>query len=448
MNFEKKAIIVNGITDMNKGDQALVWESVRIIEDTGMYSDIKVISLGDTPEEREALCGQTETRGIYVIRNLLKHPRRGKHHKDKLQKEGLGYLFFQIKNAVFDFCSLSFLKLVFRINWITNILYSKEINETIQAFKDVDTVYVKGGGFIHAHGEKTAPYAVWYMLFYMNLAKQLGKELILLPNSYGPFEGATVKKQLINGLKKSELILSREKVSSAKLSKLLNRQIPTVPDLGFYLEMKSKEEGFQILEKYNFKKNDKIVGITVRPWRFPGTKNPEELYENYLNSIKEIIVHVNRLGYKVAVFNQSIGPNAHEDDRNAIVKLVELCNNNETNMFTWVNENLACDLLKAVYSNIYVFVGTRFHSLIFSMTSKVPSISIAYGGNKGVGIMKDFDLGDYVVKIDDIKEGILPDLFDKACSNYSSIKSKLSDQIPYLESQRLETIKLIQESIS
>jgi len=101
-----------------------------------------------------------------------------------------------------------------------------------------------------------------------------------------------------------------------------------------------------------------------------------------------------------------------------------------------------------VYSNIYVFVGTRFHSLIFSMTSKVPSISIAYGGNKGVGIMKDFDLGDYVVKIDDIKEGILPDLFDKACSNYSSIKSKLSDQIPYLESQRLETIKLIQESIS
>src|SRR5690606_40430018 len=83
----KKAIIVNGITDMNKGDQALVWESYRIIQDTGLYDNIKVISLGDTPEEYDALCGQTINRGMHVIQNLLKHPRRGKHHKDQLRSE-------------------------------------------------------------------------------------------------------------------------------------------------------------------------------------------------------------------------------------------------------------------------------------------------------------------------------------------------------------------------
>jgi len=448
MSSNKKAIIVNGITDMNKGDQALVWESVRIIEDTKMFTDIKVISLGDTPEEYDALCGQTKAKGIYVIQNLLKHPRRGKHHKDQLQKEGLAYLFFQIKNAVSDFISLSFLKLIFNNKFLTKLFYDKRTNETIQAFRDVDTVYVKGGGFIHAHGEKTAPYAMWYMLFYMNLANQLGKELVLLPNSYGPFEGTTVKSQLKKGLGNSDLILSREKVSSIALSKLLNINISTVPDLGFYLQMQPKENGFKILEKYSFKKEDKIVGITVRPWRFPGSKNPEELFNNYLNSVKDIILHANNLGYKVALFNQSIGPNAHEDDRNAILKLVEMCDNENTNLFTWVNENLTCDLLKAVYSNIYLFVGTRFHSLIFSMTSEVPSISIAYGGNKGVGIMKDFGLSDYVIKIDDVNGEELISMFDKACLNYTFIKSQLSKQIPLLEQERVRTIKLIKEALN
>lgn len=448
MGNKKKAIIVNGITDMNKGDQALVWESYRIIEDTAMYDNIKVISLGDTPEEYEALCGQTQKKGMHVIQNLLKHPRRGKHHKNQLQKEGLGYLFFQIKNAISDFISLTFLKSIIKSKGLTNLFFNKNLQETIQAFRGVDTVYVKGGGFLHAHGEKTAPYVMWYFLYYMNLAKKLGKELVLLPNSYGPFEGLTVKSQLKKGLGKSDLILSREKVSAKSLSSLLNRDIPVLPDLGFYLQMQPKENGLKVLEQYGFTKDDKIVGMTVRPWRFPGAKNPEESFSRYLNSLKTLIEHINGLGLKVALFNQSIGPNAHEDDRNAIEELITMCDNENTKMFTWVNENPTCDLLKAIYANMYFFVGTRFHSLIFSMTSEVPSISIAYGGNKGVGIMKDFGLSDYVVKIDDVEEDVLINMFDKAIDNYSFIKEQLAKQLPILENKRKETIDLIKKSLN
>lgn len=443
----KKAIIVNGITDMNKGDQALVWESYRIIQDTGLYDDIKVISLGDTPEEYEALCGQTENRGMHVIQNLLKHPRRGKHHKNQLQKEGIGYLLFQVKNAVSDYLSLSKLNRIIDDKDKTLKYFSERENETIQAFRDVDTVFVKGGGFLHAHGEKTAPYVIWYFLYYMNLAKKLGKQLVLLPNSYGPFDGLTVKSQLIKGLGKSDLILAREQVSSNALGNLLNREIPVVPDLGFYLQMQPKEVGFEILKKYGFSESDKIVGMTVRPWRFPGSENPEQLFDRYLNSLKELIVYLNAQGYKVALFNQSIGPNAHEDDRNAIERMITLCDNKKTNLFTWVNEDPTCDILKAIYANMYFFVGTRFHSLIFSMTSEVPSISIAYGGNKGVGIMEEFDLGEYVVKIDDVNTEKLKELFDKAIQNYDEIRLKLAAKLPYLEEQRKETIAMIQKAV-
>lgn len=443
----KKAIIVNGITDMNKGDQALVWESYRIIQDTGLYNDIKVISLGDTPEEYDALCGQTIKRGMYVIQNLLKHPRRGKHYKDQLQREGLSYLLFQVKNAIGDYIHLTRLKgIIHDDNKIKKYFNAREI-ETIQAFRKVDTVFVKGGGFLHAHGEKTAPYVMWYFLYYMNLAKQLGKELVLLPNSYGPFDGWTVKSQLKKGLGKSDLIFAREHVSAAALGELLKKDIPVVPDLGFYLQMQPKEVGFSVLQKYGFVKEDRIVGMTVRPWRFPGSDNPEQLFDRYLNSLKDLIVYLKSQGYKVALFNQSIGPNAHEDDRNAIEALIRICDNQHTNLFTWVNENPTCDILKAIYANMYFFVGTRFHSLIFSMTSEVPSISIAYGGNKGVGIMEEFDLGEYVVKIDDVTAKRLKELFDKAIANYDEIKGKLAAKLPYLEEQRKETIEIIKNAV-
>src|SRR5690606_18883105 len=110
----KKAIIVNGITDMNKGDQALVWESHRLIEDLNYYDEVKILSLGDTPEEYELLCRQSIEKGFEIIPNLLKHPRRGVHHKEQLQNEKLFYLLFQIKNAIFDYLSRSFLKLFFK----------------------------------------------------------------------------------------------------------------------------------------------------------------------------------------------------------------------------------------------------------------------------------------------------------------------------------------------
>lgn len=447
MKPSRKAIIVNGITDMNKGDQALVWESYRLIEDTELFDEIKVISLGDTIEEYNALCGQTINKEIDVIQNVLKHPRRGKHDKNELQKEGLGSLIFQIKNAVADYISLSMLSKFVNNKMFVNVFYGTKTKDTIEHFKSADTIFVKGGGFLHAHGEKTAPYVMWYFLYYMNLAKKLNKKLVVLPNSYGPFDGITVKQQLKKGLGQANLVLARENVSASAISKLLNKQIPVVPDLGFYLQMGSKDEALSILEKYGFKLEDKIVGMTVRPWRFPGSSNPEELFDTYLNSLKTLIIYLTNKGFKVALFNQSIGPNAHEDDRNAIERLIKICDNQNTKLFTWVNENPTCDILKAIYANMYFFVGTRFHSLIFSMTSEVPSISIAYGGNKGVGIMNDFNLGDYVVQIDDVNDEKLISLFDKAIYNYDDIKSKLAIKLPYLEEKRKETIKIIKNAV-
>ena len=241
--------------------------------------------------------------------------------------------------------------------------------------------------------------------------------MVILPNSFGPFDGLTVPKQIKGTLSRCHAIYAREHVSSKALAELLGSHVPVMPDLGFYLAPSSNaHELDSVLKKYNINTNDKIVGVTVRPWRFPGHSNSEALYESYLESVGKFIDYAEGQGFKVAVCNQSLGPNSHEDDRNAIRHL-----RNITTKFIWIDEDLPCDLLKAVYSRFYCLVGTRFHSVIFALTSRVPCIAIGYGGNKANGIMTDFGMDDFVIPISEVSFVALIECFQSISKGYDEV---------------------------
>lgn len=435
------AIIVPGVTDLNKGDQALVWESWRLVNDTGLYENIYILGSGDTPREKDLLCGQSKEYGFTLLENILKHPRRGRHKLNEYVKDSRLELLKQIRNAVVDFKNTKYLIKICKNLPKVKKNFGEKVHHTVSEFQKADTVFVKGGGFIHAYGEKTAPYLMWYFLFYVRLAKALGKKVVFLPNSYGPFKGLTVEKQVKNVFSQLELIYARESVSSESLGNILGKRIPTEMDLGFFLKGGNQEKAKEILSKYNLLNEEKIVGITIRPWRFPGYANPIELYEKYIRAIIEFIKHIADKGYKVALCNQSLGPNSHEDDRNAIRDVLK---EYEHPNVVWIDENLNCEDLKALYSNFYFFVGTRFHSIIFSLTSLVPSIAIGYGGNKAKGIMGDFNLEEYVIKIQDVQSDILIGKFEKAITEYDHIKKQLYLSMKSVEESRNRIIHDIQ----
>ncbi|SIQ58571.1 colanic acid/amylovoran biosynthesis protein [Chryseobacterium sp. RU37D] len=435
------AIIVPGVTDLNKGDQALVWESWRLAKDTGLYNEVYILDAGDSKEERELLCRQSEEHGFKLLDNILKHPRRARHKSGEHIKESKLELLKQIKNAGMDFKNTRYLIRICNDLDKVKKAFDDKTFQTVKQFHNAKTIFVKGGGFIHAYGEKTAPYLMWYFLFYVRLAKALNKKVVFFPNSYGPFIGLTVKNQVRSVFNKLDLVYARENVSSKSLGELLGKNIPVEMDLGFFLEKGSQEEALKVLQKYNLSKEDKIVGVTIRPWRFPGLSNPEGLYRKYIDSVAELAKHLLSKGYKMALCNQSLGPNSHEDDRNAIKDLLEKIQ--DPNII-WINENLSCDLLKAVYSSFYFFIGTRFHSIIFSLTSLVPSIAIGYGGNKALGIMRDFSLDDYVVQIQDVHPDLLINMFDKAITKYDAIKSQLEKSMGLVTESRNRLIKDIQ----
>ena len=434
----RTAIIVPGVTDLNKGDQALVWETHRLVQDTNCFDQIYIVSTGDTPQERELLCGQSEAKGYQLVETLLKHPRRGQHNEaEVIQESAISFLRLAFRAAL-DFCSQWFLLLICKSDALVSFFYSPKTTQSVRQFRAAEVLFVKGGGFIHAYGEKTAPYLMWFFLFYVRLGKAMGKKVVFLPNSYGPFQGFTVAKQVKSVFATLDKVYAREALSAQKLGELMGKPIPVSPDLGFYLQMDASTDALELLKRYGIHPaQQKIVGITIRPWRFPGLPKPESLYANYIQSVKSLAIQLVESGYHVVFCNQSIGPNAHEDDRNAIR---EVLHDWQHPAVHWIDENLPCDLLKAVYSHFYAFVGTRFHSVIFSLTSCVPSIAIGYGGNKAKGIMADFNMPDFTLPIEAVSAEKLQQMFHHLEGSHAQIQTQLAEQNELLQLKRAELL--------
>lgn len=160
------AIIVPGVTDLNKGDQALVWESWRLAKDTGLYDEVYILDAGDNEEERELLCRQSEEHGFKLLENILKHPRRGQHKSGEHIKESKLELLKQIKNAAMDFKDTRYLIKICNDLEKVRKNFDDKTYRTVKQFHDAKTIFVKGGGFIHAYGEKNSaiPYVVFSIL--------------------------------------------------------------------------------------------------------------------------------------------------------------------------------------------------------------------------------------------------------------------------------------------
>ena len=69
--MKEKVILIPGNTDLNRGDQALVWESVNVIKD--VYDNPEVILMKGDDHRQFA---QTERMGYPMIKAILKHPAR------------------------------------------------------------------------------------------------------------------------------------------------------------------------------------------------------------------------------------------------------------------------------------------------------------------------------------------------------------------------------------
>lgn len=416
-----KALIVPACTDLNRGDQALVWESVSILAKSFGSVDASIVDYGFTAEDREHQSRQTKDAGYHVVRNIIENPKRilG-DYKDGVYLTKFGLVKVAC-TACFDFFR-HFILLFFPHMFICRLLFSGEERvETLKRFRECDVVVVKGGGFLHTYGAIEDLYYIWFGMYHVFLAFRLNKKVIMLPNSIGPIKGRLNRWILKWVLGRIDLLYLREKASLKCLDSMgLNNGKLSI-DLGYYasVQVPSGIKAEKITNEGKVK-----VGITLRPYRFPDSIDPSARYQSYINAISKFCEeHSDSCDFYFVV--QVQGPSAHENDRIAINDVVETLSSHVS--FHVVDGDYNYRDLIDIYSQLDVVIGTRFHSVIFSHIVKIPAVAIAYGGNKTKGIMNLIGLGQYVLDIESVSALKLRELFQLLQSNRDEYISSLND---------------------
>lgn len=245
-----KYLILPGCDDTNRGDQALIWETVELAKEAGYNGEFYMLADAD-----KAI--QSEQRNINHIEYILPHP--STHFKSS---DNINYtVALKIKwalAAVWDL--ISRVPLLYpKLRKLMFPLYSESVKESLRIFEMSAVSFVKGGGFLHAYGGIAESYKIYYFLYHIRLALSYGQEIYIMPNSFGPFEGKIVKHMIKKTLAKCKVVMSRESVSREKLESVCSITSELHSDLAFSFQQIMHLEQRGCLKKREFQLERKLV---------------------------------------------------------------------------------------------------------------------------------------------------------------------------------------------
>lgn len=430
-------LIIPSCNDLNRGDQALVLETKNLVEE--VYDDDMTYYMMGAGDMK-----QCKTFGINPFSDILLHPSRKDNKKGNVNYGVILKIRWGII-ALHDYIQSKLL-----LNIVTRSIVKKFLDDnrkkSLQLYGDAKAVFVKGGGFLHDYnGGLIGIYTVYYQLFHIRLALAMGKKIYVMPNSFGPFYSKRTQRMVNSVLDKCSLVTARESISASAKTNGLNRDIEQFPDLAFYMNDKTNrsKKALSILEENGIDvKTDKLIAITARPYRFSKGEDSKSKYRQYKDGLKELIEYLQLEGYKVLMVVHTRAENEHENDEKCIDEVIANLDSRDS-IVKIKDDTMDCYDLKELYGYCKFVIGTRFHSVIFSLQQLIPCIAITYGGNKGNGIMHDIELSKYAIKMEEVSGKRLIRVFNDLEKEQIEYKKKVSKYLNNTTSLRRELIDLI-----
>ena len=246
------------------------------------------------------------------------------------------------------------------------------LNQTKKCIKKCDIFFdaTFGDGFSDIYGVK------WNIV--TNLLKQMvinqKVPLVLMPQTYGPFNNKFLEKWSMNIIKKSKVVYTRDKLSKEYVYKKCKCDINQVSDLAFKLEYQKN--------KYP-KKSEKIaIGINISSLLWDGEwveNNHFNLKVDYKRYTKQLIEYlIGKNGkYEIHIIPHVIDlerPNHRENDYRACLEMKNTYGDNVIIAPPFDNPIDA----KSYISNMDIFIGARMHATIAAISSGVATIPFSY----------------------------------------------------------------------
>lgn len=302
----------------------------------------------------------------------------------------------------------------------------KELRETADIYTSSDLIVAVGGGYIRSRKGVLQAWNIPLILHPLLFGHILGKPTVLYAQSVGPFMHALEPVLVAYVLRKMDLILLREDISKKLLHELgVHKNVTRAIDSGFLLESSGRTD---IRKTYRIPAKKLIVGVTVRAWL------SGEQQINYEKSVAEALDAIVEKHNAFVLFIPQVTAENGDDDR-IVSRRVHQYMHHQSTAYT-IEDEPDHHQIKAIYDQLDVLLGTRFHSVIFSLTSYVPVVAIEYE-HKTSGIMRDLGLNDWTIKIENVTPVRLSTMLSRLIAEKKAYKKTLKKCVPpYVEKAR------------
>lgn len=333
------------------------------------------------------------------------------------------------------------------------VFLKKREVEAINTFLGSDVIISKGGSFLVTENSSLRQtLSLIRMLYPFILANRYHKKIVIFSQSLGPVEGKFNRWLFEKVLASVDTIYLRESLCVDKYLSVktvcLKTKCKIIPDTAFYLQSEGNND---VPIKINT--NMFNVGYTLVDHDFKYISSQTEVEEkrkNYKQSIIESMKYlIDKESAIIHIFPQvrvDISVLGHNDMRiSQEIKEIFYGTKYEEKVHFY-DENWTPVQLRNLYEKMDIFIGTRLHSVIFSLSVYTPSINIAYHGTKSQGILAGIrDLDKYVIDINTINEKILLECIKGLLIDRVTIEENLINDIfamkNKLESAMKEIIK-------
>jgi colanic acid/amylovoran biosynthesis protein len=304
------------------------------------------------------------------------------------------------------------------VPFLGSLLPEKQ-RQTLDAIHKSDVVISAPGGYIH-----DTNFAYFIALLHIHLGTIMGKTVILAPQSVGPIERPFSRAVARHVLGKVPYLCARESYSWDFLAldlKLPEKQVYRTGDSAFWNTHVEDNPALidGVFEGLGVPRDKPIFGMTVVKWSFPKSKTAAADLDRYTDAVARAADHMaETYGLQPVIFNQVSEdlPASLDVQRKAKLKVIVDQTSREP------------DILRAMIARSKVFLGTRFHSCIFSMMAGRPTFAIAYLP-KTEYIMNDLKLSHRHTPIDAIDYDYLIKRIAEDYENLSQAEDEIRNAV-------------------
>jgi colanic acid/amylovoran biosynthesis protein len=310
------------------------------------------------------------------------------------------------------------------------------LRELLRLYAQADLIVPVGGGYIRSRKGLLNRWNIPLLLHPLLLGSLLGKLTVLYSQSVGPFQNGFEERMVAFVLKRMTLILLREDTSVALLARLgVTYNVSRAIDSGFLLR---SNRAVDVRQLYHIPAGKLLIGVTVRSWLEGAAQT------RYEKAIAQSLDQLVRDANAYVLFIPQVTATKGDDDRIVSRRVQNFMRH--TGATTLIDDAPDHYRIKAIYDNLDILLGTRFHSVIFSLTSYVPVLAIEYE-HKTSGIMRDLQLEGWVVKIEDATVQTLAPLLQKLVQEQVQYRHHLRKHLPVYIDQAEQTVLRLEEAL-